>query len=219
MTQDEIQLYKNNRGVGTQRLKNKRKNETKSIQSRNTLVTSKWSSITVSVYSPAQPIINAPFTDYLRPEVGLKQRKESPSPRRCWSSQKTCRNAVENMPEQVSCLNLRFYFVTYIIYRRSTIAADETGCKLCCWRHAKGTRQLYAELHMYTGVVHERGSIGAHVEGTSSLDIRCRQVAALVSAPRHTRSGKIRTEFHFHSLYKPRLVVTATLFPVTIPYL
>jgi hypothetical protein len=56
MTQDEIQLYKNNRGIGTQRLKNKRKRNlttTKSVQSRNTLVTSKWSSITVSVYSPA----------------------------------------------------------------------------------------------------------------------------------------------------------------------
>ncbi|KAG2740029.1 hypothetical protein P692DRAFT_20823001 [Suillus brevipes Sb2] len=37
---------------------------------------------------------------YLRPEVGLKQRKESPSPRCCWSSQKTCRDAVENVPEQ-----------------------------------------------------------------------------------------------------------------------
>jgi hypothetical protein len=42
------------------------------------LATSRWSSITVSVYPPAQPTINAAFTDNLRPEVGVKQRKESP---------------------------------------------------------------------------------------------------------------------------------------------
>lgn len=69
MTQDEIQLYKNYRGIGTQRLMNKRKRapsrESDDIQERPAKRHAGDVEKVVDHYN-------------LRPEVGVKQRKESP---------------------------------------------------------------------------------------------------------------------------------------------
>jgi mRNA (guanine-N7-)-methyltransferase len=85
MTQDEIELYKNYRGIGTQRLINKRKRvPSRELDDYPERPAKRHAGDVEMVIdhckrlSPAQPIINAAFPDNLRPEVGVKQRKESP---------------------------------------------------------------------------------------------------------------------------------------------
>ncbi|KAG1875659.1 hypothetical protein DFJ58DRAFT_721483 [Suillus subalutaceus] len=87
LDKDEIQLYKNNRSVGTPASQEQTQKKSDNYQERPVKKHAGDVEVVVDHY-------------YLRPEVGVKQRKESPSPRRCWSSQKTCRDAVENVPEQ-----------------------------------------------------------------------------------------------------------------------
>ncbi|KAG1794221.1 uncharacterized protein HD556DRAFT_1476118 [Suillus plorans] len=85
MTQDEIQLYKNYHSIGTQRLINKRKRvhsrEPDDYQERPAKRHAADVEMVVDHCKrlpAAQPTINAAFPDILRPEVGVKQRKESP---------------------------------------------------------------------------------------------------------------------------------------------
>ena len=86
MTQDEIQLYKNYRGIGTQRLTSKRKrgpsSEPGDPQERPTkrhvgdvgMVVEHCKRFLCHIINS---ILNAASQDNLRPEVGVKQRRES----------------------------------------------------------------------------------------------------------------------------------------------